>query len=407
MSLPVAPHNTKVERENLRCHTMRIEEVVDADAGEEQATDDEKTTPECHSEQQQQLEEEDDLCPLCLDPVPSDVEDYNFKKTCLLYCCGKTMCLSCWTNSRRQLTCCPLCRQTFPTSDDEILERLRNHAADGQAWACFQMGQRYEKGDGVPQNYKVACKFWRKAADKGHIPSCHSLGQCYWTYNGLGVKQSYALAWEFCGKALKVGYVPSQWICGQMYLHGNGVAKDVPEGVRLLRLAAEQGFGMAQLELAQCYNKGVGVEPSLETAIAWLLKAAKQKCSSVTDAPSLAGVTTSGVHFTIIAQWNLGKFLLDLYGYRAKPAALYWFRKAAPALTHFESMLIDFERKIDLHCANCGVEGVFKKRCSRCRAVSYCSVECQRKHWKKGGHKNVCCDKDMDIKDFEINRFFS
>ena len=27
------------------------------------------------------------------------------------------------------------------------------------------------------------------------------------------------------------------------------------------------------------------------------------------------------------------------------------------------------------------------KRCVRCHASSYCGKECQKKHWKKGGHK--------------------
>ncbi|KAJ3329776.1 hypothetical protein HDU76_007147 [Blyttiomyces sp. JEL0837] len=35
------------------------------------------------------------------------------------------------------------------------------------------------------------------------------------------------------------------------------------------------------------------------------------------------------------------------------------------------------------------------KKCSQCWRVAYCSVTCQRKHWKKGGHRLVCrkqCD---------------
>jgi hypothetical protein len=41
------------------------------------------------------------------------------------------------------------------------------------------------------------------------------------------------------------------------------------------------------------------------------------------------------------------------------------------------------------HCKKVGESGTMK-RCGRCRRVSYCSLECQKLHWKGGGHKNVC-----------------
>ena len=41
-------------------------------------------------------------------------------------------------------------------------------------------------------------------------------------------------------------------------------------------------------------------------------------------------------------------------------------------------------------CANCGDQDKSKlKICSRCKAFSYCSKECQVNHWK-AGHKRDC-----------------
>jgi len=34
------------------------------------------------------------------------------------------------------------------------------------------------------------------------------------------------------------------------------------------------------------------------------------------------------------------------------------------------------------------------KKCGRCRTASYCSVECQKQHWKV--HKNNCKDSNID-----------
>jgi hypothetical protein len=47
-------------------------------------------------------------------------------------------------------------------------------------------------------------------------------------------------------------------------------------------------------------------------------------------------------------------------------------------------------------CAHCKVVGELgaMKCCGRCRRVHYCSVECQKLHWKSGGHKKVCGKED-------------
>ena len=47
-------------------------------------------------------------------------------------------------------------------------------------------------------------------------------------------------------------------------------------------------------------------------------------------------------------------------------------------------------------CANCGApEGTvpgspIHKPCSRCKITYYCSVRCQKQHWKEGGHNQNC-----------------
>jgi hypothetical protein len=45
-----------------------------------------------------------------------------------------------------------------------------------------------------------------------------------------------------------------------------------------------------------------------------------------------------------------------------------------------------------LVCAHCKKVGELDtmKRCGRCRLACYCSVACQKAHWKCGGHKKVC-----------------
>lgn len=44
-------------------------------------------------------------------------------------------------------------------------------------------------------------------------------------------------------------------------------------------------------------------------------------------------------------------------------------------------------------CTCCGAASDSLKRCGRCHAVSYCSVDCQRRDWK-AGHKSACTVSD-------------
>ena len=55
---------------------------------------------------------------------------------------------------------------------------------------------------------------------------------------------------------------------------------------------------------------------------------------------------------------------------------------------------VDMSSKIDENdirkvCAFCKKNVDIRYRCSACRLVKYCGVECQKKAWEKG-HKNVC-----------------
>jgi len=51
--------------------------------------------------------------------------------------------------------------------------------------------------------------------------------------------------------------------------------------------------------------------------------------------------------------------------------------------------------QIALVCSNCGKAARNSKKalevCGQCRNAQYCNKECQKMHWKQGGHKLVCC----------------
>ena len=63
---------------------------------------------------------------------------------------------------------------------------------------------------------------------------------------------------------------------GYMYEHGCTVCRNPCEAVRLYRLAADQGFAVAQANLGTMYEKGCGVCQDLNVAVYWYRRAAAQ-----------------------------------------------------------------------------------------------------------------------------------
>ena len=293
--------------------------VVDASsAGEDQGTADERSASERDLDQREV--EEEDCCPLCLEPLVADVLDYNMSKSLRLTCCRKKICETCFLNEERPvLEACPLCRQATKTTPEEERERIRMHAERGQPWACYELGMQYWDGDGVRPNDNLAYEWFRKAADNGYIAAVHRVGLCYDT--GRGVKQSDDhVAREWFQKAADVGYAPSQTRLAGFRM---GKTETTSDGIRLLRLAAEQGYDIAQEILAMWYYQDA--DPRL--AISWCLKAAKQNNPQ--------------------SQHLLGTFLS---GDRVPPpCAIYWFRKAS-AQGWTQCCEIIFEFRDDFIC---------------------------------------------------------
>jgi TPR repeat protein len=61
----------------------------------------------------------------------------------------------------------------------------------------------YDKGNGVPQDYKEAVKWFRLAAEQGYGPAQGKLGIMY--DNGMGVPQDYVQAYAWYNLAIANG----------------------------------------------------------------------------------------------------------------------------------------------------------------------------------------------------------
>ena len=72
-------------------------------------------------------------------------------------------------------------------------------AARGDAEACWQLGRRYENGDGVRKSKPKALFNYRQAAEQGHRPACAYLAELYET--GRLVGKDFVLAAKYRAKA--------------------------------------------------------------------------------------------------------------------------------------------------------------------------------------------------------------
>jgi len=104
-------------------------------------------------------------------------------------------------------------------------------AKDGNPEAQYYLGLMYYNGQGVPQDYKEAVRWYRLAAEQGNAPA----------QNDLGAR----------------------------YTYGQGVPRDYKEAVRWYRLAADQGYAFAQNNLGSMYASGHGVHRDYILAHMW------------------------------------------------------------------------------------------------------------------------------------------
>src|SRR4029078_584989 len=81
-------------------------------------------------------------------------------------------------------------------------------AKAGDAKSQFELGRRYDKGEGVPRDLVEAAKWYRKRAEKNSADAQTTLGACYG--NGEGVAQHLVEAVKWFRKAAGQNYAEGQ-----------------------------------------------------------------------------------------------------------------------------------------------------------------------------------------------------
>ena len=123
------------------------------------------------------------------------------------------------------------------------LKKWRPMADMGFPEVQFSMGALYERGQGVPQDFKQAFIWYRKAAEKEYAAAQHNLGVLY--FNGHGAPQDYKEAARWFSKAAEQGYAAAQFSLGLLYGRGEGVPRNFVLAHKWFSLAAKNGYQAA------------------------------------------------------------------------------------------------------------------------------------------------------------------
>lgn len=134
-----------------------------------------------------------------------------------------------------------------PSSNEEKAFKWYKMAAEqGHVSAELNLGVMYHQGLGVKQDYVEAIKWYKKAADNSNTKAQLNLGILYDT--GKGVEKNVVKAAEFYEKAAKKGLRDAQYNLGIIYYNGEGGIKhDYVKSYAWLALAEEQGSELAAI----------------------------------------------------------------------------------------------------------------------------------------------------------------
>ena len=90
--------------------------------------------------------------------------------------------------------------------------------------SLYQLGEKYNKGDGVSQDHQKAFKLFKISAEQGNSYAEFNLGDIY--SHGLGVPQNLNEAFNWYQLSANHRNSKAQKVLGEMYENGKGTDKD-------------------------------------------------------------------------------------------------------------------------------------------------------------------------------------
>lgn len=149
---------------------------------------------------------------------------------------------------------------------------LRSAAAAGNPAAQYEVGLRYARGGGVPQDYGQAA-YWFELAGKQNLAIAqYRLATLF--EKGRGVPQDMEKARSWYESAAQAGNVKAMHNLAVIYAEGKGVPQDFAKAGQWFLAAADHGLADSQYNVAVLFERGLGVSEDLPEAFKWFSVAA-------------------------------------------------------------------------------------------------------------------------------------
>lgn len=163
---------------------------------------------------------------------------------------------------------------------------LKRAAKAGIIDAQYQLGQRFEYGNGVAKSTSRALAWYQRAADHHQPLALLKVGM--WALDGTGGAADPHKAFKALHLAAQMGVVDAMIPLGKLYRDGTGTDKDATRAERWFTQAqwsyrqqagttdkfAKDKMAWAQAHLASLYAQGIGVPQNWVKARAWAHKPA-------------------------------------------------------------------------------------------------------------------------------------
>jgi hypothetical protein len=169
---------------------------------------------------------------------------------------------------------------TLPFVDEGKTDSLRSAAVAGDADAQFSIGETYLQGQNIDYKLPVAerlskaARWFRRAAEKGHVPSQYRLATLYELGHGAPKDLAEAMVWY--RRAAENGHVKAMHNLAVLSVIGDRRSANYLTAANWFSKAAEHGLKDSQFNLGVLYERGLGVSKDPAQAYRWFALAAKQ-----------------------------------------------------------------------------------------------------------------------------------
>ena len=160
-----------------------------------------------------------------------------------------------------------------PNGKDGVSRMQSEMSARDRNAAYILVGDRYQNGTDVKQDYGRAMQWYRKGADGGDGAACERIASLYALGRGVPQDNSEILHWLQRGAEL--GDPLAAYDLGRAYEKGAAVPQDGGKAVKLYEQSAAYNNRKSLFALGNLYLDGKVVPQNQEKALMWFLLAAR------------------------------------------------------------------------------------------------------------------------------------